>query len=118
MDTKTALKSFQFADRAKSELIVCSQLVTALSSFPENERAGGRRMLIMVLEAVRAELEMALRATEQSGFRRSVDRLSESISLTESDNYGAAALKISEAITGSTTVAQESWQVLHEHGLI
>ena len=118
MDLKAAIKNYQFADRAKSELIVCSQLVTALGSFPENERAGGRRMLIMSMEAVRAELQMALRSTEQSGFRRSTDLLSEAISLVESEQYGSASLRISEAVTGSTTVAQASWQVLNEHGLL
>jgi len=51
MDLKTAILSYQFADRAKSELIVCSQLVAAVGSFPEKERAGGRRMLIMIMEA-------------------------------------------------------------------
>ncbi len=118
MDLKTAITSYQFADRAKSELIVCSQLVSAVGSFPEKERAGGKRMLIMVMEAVRAELGMALRSTEQSGFRRSTDLLSEAISLVESEQYGPATLRISEAVTGSTTVAQEAWQVLNEHGLI
>lgn len=118
MDLKAALKNYQFADRAKSELIVCSQLVSALGSFPENERAGGRRMLIMIMEAIRGELEMALRSTEQSGFRRSTALLSEAISLVESDQYGPASLRISEAISGSTTVAQASWQVLNEHGLL
>ncbi len=118
MDLTVAIRNYQFADRAKSELIVCSQLVTALGSFPEKERAGARRMLIMIMEAVRGELEMALRSTEQSGFRRSTDLLSEAISLVESNEYGSAVLRISEAVTGSTTVAQASWQVLNEHGLL
>jgi hypothetical protein len=118
MDLKAAIMNYQFADRAKSELIVCSQLVNALGSFPQNERAGGRRMLIMIMEAVRAELQMTLRSTEQSGFRRSTDLLSEAISLVESEQYGPATLRISEAVTGSTTVAQASWQVLNEHGLL
>ncbi len=118
MDLTAAIKNYQFADRAQSELIVCSQLVTALESFPEKERAGGKRMLIMIMEAVRAELQMALHSSEQSGFRKSIDLLSSAISLVESEQYGQASLRISEAVTGSTTVAQASWQVLNEHGLL
>lgn len=118
MDLTAAIKNYQFADRAKSELIVCSQLVMALESFPEKERAGGKRMLIMIMEAVRAELQMALHSSEQSGFRKSIDFLSSAISLVESEQYGQASLRISEAVTGSTTVAQASWQVLNEHGLL
>jgi hypothetical protein len=118
MDLKAAVMSYQFAERAKSELIVCSQLIIALGSFPEEERAGGRRMLIMVMESIRSELEFARRATEKAEFRKSVDKISEAISLVESDQSGAASLRISEAITGSTNVAQEAWQVLSDNGLI
>jgi hypothetical protein len=117
MDLKTAVKSYQYSERAKSELIVCSQLVIALGSFPENEKAGGKRMLVLVMEAVRSELEFALRSTEQTDFRKAVDRLSEAISLVESDGFGPASLKISEAVTSSTTVAQKAWQVMEENGL-
>lgn len=118
MDLKTAVKSFQFAERAKSELIICSQLVTALAGYPDTEKTGARRMLIMVLDSVRAELQFAFRGTEQTEFRKAIDLMSEAISLTESDQYGSASLKLSEAISMVTTAAQGAWQTLGEHGLI
>lgn len=118
MDLKSAVVRYQFAERAKSELIVCSQLVAALGSFQKAEQAGGRRMLVLVLEAVRSELEFAWKSTERSEFRKAADLLSESISHTESDEFDAAALRLSSAVSASTTVAQESWQVLNEHGLL
>lgn len=118
MDLKTAVVSYQFAERAKSELIVCSQLVTALGGFPKDEQAGGRRMLVLVLEATRSELEFARKSTERSEFRKAADLVSDAISLTESDEFGTAALRVSEAVSASTTVAQASWQVLNEHGIL
>ncbi len=118
MDLKTAVKGYQFAERAKSELIVCSQLTIALAGFPESERAGGKRMLILLLEAVRSELEFAWKGTEIPDFRRAINLLSNAISTVESDNYGAASLKMSESISAVTTAAQGAWQVLGEHGLI
>ena len=118
MDLRTAVKSYQFAERAKSELIVCSQLTIALAGFPDTERPGARRMLIMVLESVRSELEFAFRGTERMEFRKAIGLMSEAISLTESDSYGAASLKLSEAISAATTAAQGAWQVLSENGLI
>jgi len=118
MDLRTAVKSYQFAERAKSELIVCSQLTTALAGFPDTERPGARRMLIMVLESVRSELEFAYRGTEQMEFRKAIGLMSEAISLIESDSYGSATLKLSEAISSATTAAQGAWQVLSENGLI
>ncbi|OPX68463.1 MAG: hypothetical protein A4E38_01778 [Methanoregulaceae archaeon PtaB.Bin108] len=118
MDLKTAVKGYQFAERAKSELIICSQLTIALAGFPEMERPGGKRMLVLILEAVRSELEFAWKGTEIADFRRSINLLSEAISMVESENYGAASIKMSESISAVTTAAQASWQVLSEHGLI
>ncbi len=118
MDLKTAVKGYQFAERAKSELIISSQLTIALAGFPDAERPGGKRMLILLLEAVRSELEFAWKGTEISDFRRAINILSESISTVESENYGAASLKMSESISAVTTAAQESWQVLEANGLI
>lgn len=118
MDQKTAVKSYQFAERAKSELIICSKLISALAGFPEPERAGGKRMLILLQESVRSELEFAYKGTEKSEFRRAIDLLSEAISLTESNQFGAANLKISESLSSVTTAAQGAWQVLSEHGLL
>ncbi len=118
MDLKTAVKTFQFAERAKSELIICSQLVTALAGFPDNERAGAKRMLIMVMESVRAELQFAYRGTELRDFQKAVDLMNEGISYTESDQFGSAGLRLSESVSATTTAAQAAWQVLSEHGLI
>jgi len=118
MDLKAAIRNYQFAERAKSELIICSQLTIALGGFPEQERPGGKRMLILLLEAVRSELEFAWRGTESQEFRRAINLLSESISIVESDSFGAASLKISESISAVTTTAQTAWQVLADHGLI
>lgn len=118
MDLKTAVRSYQFAERAKSELIVSSQLVISLAGFPDTEKQGGRRMLIMVLESVRAELQIAYRGTERNEFKKAVDLISEAISMVESDQYGSASLRLSESVSMVTTAAQEAWQVLSEHGLI
>jgi hypothetical protein len=118
MDLKTAVTSYQFAERAKSELITCSQLSIALTGFPEEEKAGGKRMLIHLYEAVRTELQFAVRSTGQSDFQKAINSLNEAISLVESNQPERASEKIAAAISASTTTAQNAWQVLSEHGLI
>jgi len=118
MDLKTAVKSYQFSERAKSELIICSQLVIALAGFPDPERPGAKRMLLMMLESVRSELQFAYRGTEAREFRSAMELMSEAISHLESDQFGSASLKLSESISAVTTTAQGAWQVLSEHGLI
>lgn len=118
MDLKTAVMSYQFGERAKSELIISSQLCLALPGFSEPEKAGGKRMLILVLESVRSELQFAYNSTGVSDFSRASAALSEAISLVESGQAENATQKIAAAITASTTPAQNAWQVLSEHGLL
>ena len=118
MDLPTAVKSYQFGERAKSELIIASQLCIALSGFVEQERAGGRRMLLMLMESVRSELQFAYNSTNQQDFVRATNTLNEAISLIESNQPEQALEKIAAAISASTTSAQQAWQVLSEHGLL
>jgi len=118
MDLPTAIKSYQFGERAKSELIITSQLCLALTGFPEGERAGGRRMLIMVMESIRSELQFAANSTGQHEFRNAVQAVNDAISLMESNQPEQAIQKVAAAISASTTPAQEAWQVLSEHGLL
>lgn len=118
MDLPTAVKSYQFGERAKSELIMSSQLCLALTGFAETERAGGKRMLLLVLESVRAELQFAVHSTGQNEFQKAINALNEAISLLESSQPEQATQKIAAAISASTTPAQEAWQTLSEHGLL
>jgi len=118
MDLPTAVKSYQFGERAKSELIICSQLCIALTGFSENERAGGRRMLLMLMESVRSELQFAAKSTGRTEFTKAIDALNTAISLTESNQPEQASEKIAFAISASTTPAQEAWQVLEKNGLL
>lgn len=118
MDPKTAVKNYQFGERAKSELIVLSQLCIALPAFPEQERAGGKKMLLLVMESVRNELQYAANSTGHREFGKAVTALSTAISLVESNQPESATEKIAAAVSASTTPAQEAWQVLSEHGLL
>jgi len=118
MDLGTAVKSYQFGERAKSELIISSQLCLALTGFAENERAGGRRMLLMLMESVRSELQFAAQSTGQQEFKKAIDSLNMAISLVESNQPDQASEKIALAISASTTPAQEAWQVLEKHGIL
>ena len=118
MNLSTAVKSYQFGERAKSELIIASQLAMALMSFPEQERAGGKRMLLMLMETMRSEIQFAYNSTSQQDFMRAINALNEAISLVESNQLDQALEKIAAAISASTTSAQQAWQVLADHGLL
>ena len=118
MDPKTAVMNYQYGERAKSELITLSQLSLALTGFSEQERAGGRKMLLMMMESVRSELMFVQKSTGHNEFTRAINSVNEAISLTESNQPEQASAKIAAAISAATTPAQEAWQVLSEHGLL
>jgi len=117
MDPKTAVMNYQYGERAKSELIVMSQLSIALTGFSEQERAGGKKMLLLMMESVRTELAFAHRGTGHREFERAINAMNEAISLVEGDHPEQATQKIAQAVTAVTTPAAEAWQVLTEHGL-
>jgi hypothetical protein len=118
MDPKTAVMNYQYGERAKSELILMSQLSLALSGYSEQERPGARKMLLTMMESVRSELMFAQKSTGHREFTRAINFLNEAISLVESNKADEASAKIAMAISAATTPAQEAWQVLSEHGLV
>jgi hypothetical protein len=95
-----------------------SQLCLALTGFPEGEKAGGRRMLVMVMESVRSELQFAANSTGNHEFQKAIQAVNDAISLMESGQPEQASQRLAAAISASTTPAQEAWQVLSEHGLL
>lgn len=118
MDPKTAVMNYQYGERAKSELILMSQLSLALTGFSEQERAGGKKMLLMMMESVRSEIAFAEKSTGHREFSKAINAINEAISLTESNQPEEASRRIAAAISAATTPAQEAWQVLSEHGLL
>jgi hypothetical protein len=118
MDQKAAVKNYQFGERAKSELIILSQLCIALPGFSEQERTGAKKMLLLTMESVRSELQYAANSTGHREFTRAVTALNTAISLVESNQPEGATEKIAAAISAATTPAQEAWQVLSEHGFL
>jgi hypothetical protein len=118
MDDKTAVKEYQFGERAKSELILVSQLLAVLAEMKEKELAGGKRILLALMEGIRTEIGFAHRSTGAGEFQKAINHLNEAISLVESGQPGPATLKVADAISDATTAAQEAWQVLSAHGLL
>ncbi|WP_373839705.1 hypothetical protein [Methanospirillum sp.] len=118
MDKKGAVSAYQYGERAKSELIIASQLITVLSGLKDAERTGGKKIVTQCLESVRIELQFALRATNNHEFQKSTDNLNLAISLVESDDYDQAVKTIGAAISNATTVAMHAWQELEKYEFI
>jgi hypothetical protein len=118
MDTREAVHAYQFGERAKSELLLLSQVLTVVSDLKGEERNGGKRVLLTAMEVVRTETEFAFRSTHIADFQRAIERISEAISLAESGKFVEASQPISMAVSAATTAAQKGWQVLSDHELL
>ncbi|WP_298668633.1 hypothetical protein [uncultured Methanofollis sp.] len=118
MDPKTAVLNYQYGERAKSELILASKLITGLTGFSDIEKAGGKKMVLLMLEGIRSEIEFARESTQHASFSKAIDALNTTISMVDGGNFDEAVPKVAEAISAATTVAQESWEALAEHGLL
>jgi hypothetical protein len=118
MDVKDAVIRYQFGERAKSALIVTSQMVMTVTDYKDAEKNGAKRMLLTMMGSVRSELQFARNTTGDMEFEKAVNFLNEAISLVESDDYVGASEKIGLAISAGTTVAQQAWHVLSDHGIL
>lgn len=118
MDKKLAVSAFQYGEKAKSELMISSQLITILSGLKDAERVGGKRIVFQCLDSVRVELQFALKSTGMFEFQRATDALNSSVSLVESDEYDQAVIRIGNTISEVTTVAAKAWQDLEKYGFI
>ncbi len=118
MDRKLAVRLYQFGERAKSELIMVSQLLMFLGGLREEERAGGKKTVLQVMDLVRSENQMAVRDTGSREFTTVGNKIGEAISLTESERYGEASVCIGDAISAATTAAMTGWETLEKDGLL
>lgn len=118
MDPKTAVLNYQYGEKAKSELILASKLIAGLSGFSDIEKAGGQKMVLLLLEGIRSEISFARESTQHASFQKAVEALNMAISMVEGGNLDEAVPKIAEAVSAATTVAQESWEALAAHGLL
>lgn len=117
MDLTTALEAYTAAEHLKNSLIMASQLLASVPSYPEAERPGASRILATVLEVVRGDAQRAGQHTGDQSFVRAAEELSQAISLVESREFEQAAGRVGTAISHATTAAQGAWGVLSANGL-
>ncbi|NYT05038.1 MAG: hypothetical protein GKC04_01500 [Methanomicrobiales archaeon] len=118
MELQEAVARFSYAERAKSELIIGSQLLGSLAGYKGEERNGARRMLVAFIGAVSSELAFACQATSEAEFSRAQALLHDAADAIEREEYEVASETIGRSISAATTAAQHAWQVLADHGLV
>ncbi len=118
MNAKEAVAVYQFSERSKSELIAASQIVATLYDYKDAEKAAAKRVTTNFLELFRSNLLLGFNTTKDLNFRKAADRVSEAISRIEADEFAEASQKLGDAVSLTTTPAQEAWEFLSEHEFI
>ncbi|WP_218185206.1 hypothetical protein [Methanogenium cariaci] len=119
MNAKEAVAAYQFSERSKSELIAASQIVATLYDYKGAEKAAAKRVTTNFLELFRSNLLLGFNMTKNMNFQKAADCVSEAISRIEADDFaGGAGQKLGDAVSFTTTPAQEAWGFLSEHGFL
>ena len=118
LEPKDALTHYHFAERLKLDIMMIAHQYLTIPSLKKEEKAGAKRILINITEALVADSLAAAAFTGCEEFNKACDVLDEVINLAESNQFGLASEKSGEAIIPITTAAAAAWEVLHSHGLL
>ena len=115
---KDALTQYHFAERLKLDIMMLAHQFLTIPSLKKEEKAGAKRMLINITEALATDSKAAAAFTGSEEFGKAAGVLDKVISLAESNQFGLASEKAGEAMVPITTAAAAAWEVLHSHGLL
>lgn len=118
LEPKDALTQYHFAERLKLDIMMLAHQYLTITSLKKEEKAGAKRMLINITEALAADAKAAAVFTGSDEFTKACGVLDEVIGLAESNQFGLASEKAGEAMIPITTAAAAAWEVLHSHGLL
>ncbi|MHC1566876.1 MAG: hypothetical protein ACXQTD_03930 [Candidatus Syntropharchaeia archaeon] len=118
MDVKKAVTDYQLAERIKSEIIIASKLLGGLSGFEEKHFEGGKKLFVLFLEALLAEIRLSQNIVKSKNFSDAENKIMETIGRVESSQFEEASECVAKALSHITTSAQRSMEVLMKEGLI
>ena len=117
MDLRHAIRTYQFAERLKSELIIANNLIQETSTL-EQEISGGKRILTSYVNAVLLEANLAVNTTQSPFFGTIAEKLGLALGEIDMSNFSEATKATTEALTLSTSAAGQAAQVLLENNVL
>ena len=98
LEPKDALTQYHFAERLKLDIMMIAHQYLTIPSLKKEEKAGAKRVLINITEALAADSHAAAAFTGCDDFNTAADVLDEVMSLAESNQFGLASEKAGEAM--------------------
>ncbi|MFC1830230.1 hypothetical protein ACFL0O_11545 [Thermodesulfobacteriota bacterium] len=118
MDTKTAIHTYQYAERIKSELIIASSLLALLDTLEGDERIGAEKLMKTFLEALRGEIKIAQNIEKSMNFIGAEKKVSEALEMLRLGKPADINRCISNALSLITTSCQRAMENLINNNLI
>ena len=116
--SREAILLFHFADRLKSELLIASQLLTALLQLQGQEQEGGKRLFLDYFRALEREMGLGIALINDQDMIRVRTVLTGLTGMVDSNMFTEIQDHLTWMISTVTTYAQRSMEHLMKEGLL
>jgi hypothetical protein len=116
--SREAILLFHFADRLKSELLIASQLLTALMQLKGQEQEGGKRLFLDYFRALEREMGLGIALINDQDMTRVRTVLTGLTGMVDSNMFNEVQEHLTWIISTMTTYAQRAMEFLLKEGLL
>jgi Fic family protein len=109
---------YQFAERIKSALIICSKMLQVLETLEGNELEGAKKVMLAFFDALSAENALALKATGMPEFERVEETIKPVKRMIEEHAFSEAHATLGSTVSRATTACDRTMRALMEEGLM
>jgi len=117
-DIRKVVVAFHYAEKIKSNLIMATNMLGALNHMNDNEITGAEKLLKVYFDSLTTEVNIAANASGMHGFEDVRRKIEEAIGLLKEHNYSEPMKRVAEAMSITTTVANDAAETLSKKGLI
>lgn len=117
-NSREAILLFHFADRMKSELLIASQLLTALLQLKGEAQEGGKRLFLAYFRALEREMSLGIALVNDQDMVRIRTVLTGLTGMADSNLFTEIQEHLTWIISTVTTYAQRSMEYLLKEGLL
>ncbi len=117
-NSRQAILLFHFADRLKSELLIASQLLTALLQLQGQEQEGGKRLFLDYFKAVEREVGAGAALINEQDMIRMRTVFTGLTGMVESNMFTEVQTHLTWILSTMTTYAQRAMEYLLKEGLL
>ncbi|HDN68085.1 hypothetical protein B6V00_03265 [ANME-1 cluster archaeon ex4572_4] len=126
---KNEIVNYQFGERIKSAMIICSKMLAVVESLGEGragkerregELAGAKKVLGAFFDGLSVETGMALRATGMREFGQVEEELAQARRRVEAEavDFEEVQASLGRAVSHATTACDRAVRALAEEGLL